>query len=143
MSNVIQTEALNALILSLEEKRMNEFKSLKGYLRLTGESLKPINLIKTAANELTDNRNLRSNLIKAGIGLAVSLLTKKLLDMSKANKTSNMIGNFAELGLNKLAPNQAALIKMAAPIVLGLIFNAIQNKRMKRHHSTSVEHSTS
>jgi len=143
MSSVNQTEALNTIILSLEEKRMNEFRLLKEQLRLTGESLKPVNLIKSAANELTGNSNLRTYLIQAGIGLAVGLLTKKLMATTKTYKSINLVRNIAELGLNKLPANQAALIKMAAPIVLGLIINAIKNRRMKRHHSTGVEYSTS
>ena len=131
MSKNNQAESLNAIILSLEERKTNEFKSLKDHLRLTGESLKPANLLKSAANELTHNKNLKSYLIQAGIGLAVSLLTKKVVDSTRQNKTSAMISNMAELGLNKLTANQIALIKIAAPLVFSLIFNAIKNRKKK------------
>ncbi len=143
MSNVNQSEALNALILSLETKRMNEFGSLKEQLRLTGESLKPVNLIKSAADELTGNSRLKSYLIKAGIGLAAGLLTKKLLTTTKENRATKLVGNIAEMGLNNLTANQYALIKTATPIVIGWIMNAIKNRRIKRHHGNGVEHSTS
>ena len=131
MNNVNQTEALNTLIHSLEERRIIEFKALKEQLRITGESLRPINLIKTAANELTENKNLRTYLIQAGIGLAVTFLTKKLFTSSGSNKTTRFVGNIAETGLNSLTANQAALIRIAAPFVFGMIIDAIKNRRKR------------
>lgn len=138
MNTVNQTAALNAIIHSLEEKRANEFSSLKEQLRLTGQSLKPVNLIKSAANELTGNSNIKSYLIQAGIGLAITLLTKKLLTTAKSSRTTNFVGNMAEMGLNKLTANQVALIKMATPLVLGLIINVIKNRRRRAQKEVIV-----
>ncbi len=143
MSNLNQTEALNEIIHALEEKRMGEFRSLREQLRLTGESLKPVNLIKSAVNEFTGNSNVKSYLIQAGIGLAIGLLTKKILATTKAHQPTNMVGNIVELGMNKLTANHSAIIKVVAPIVLGLIINTIKNRRLKRYHGNGVEHSTS
>jgi hypothetical protein len=136
MNNVATPEALRELIRSLEERRETEFNALKGQLRLAGESLRPVNLIKSAANELTENKNLKSYLIQAGIGLAITLLTKKLFSASKENKATNLVGNFAEMGLNGLTANQAALIKTAAPILIGFIINAIRSRRKKSKEET-------
>lgn len=77
MSTVHQTEALTTMIQSLEARRANELSELKAQLHLTGESMRPVNLIKSAANELTGNKNVKSYLLQAGIGLAVGFLTKK------------------------------------------------------------------
>ena len=131
MHKVSQTETLQAMILSLEEKSRMELDVLKGQLRRAGESLRPVNLIKSAAHELTENKNLKSYLIQAGIGLGITLLTKKIFTASKENKAANLVGNFAEMGLNSLTANQATLIKTAAPILIGLIINAIKNRRKK------------
>lgn len=131
MSTINQTETLNNLIYSLEEKRKGELISLRAQLHLTGESLKPANLIKSAANELTGNKSVKSYLIQAAIGLAIGLITKKVFSSVKTNRSRNLMGNIAEMGLSKLPLNGPAIIRIAAPIVFGLIASAIKNRRRK------------
>ncbi len=131
MNTVKQTEALHSLIRTLEENQKNELILLKSQLRLAGQSLKPANLIKSVSNELTESKNLKAYLIQAGIGLVISLLTKKIVDSARAAKSSNLVGNIAEMGLNGLTANQAALIKTMAPLAIGLIAEVISNKRKK------------
>ena len=132
MSTLSQTEEIAALIQSLEEKQKNELSLLKAQLHLTGESLKPGNLIKSAAKELTGDKNVKSYLIQAGIGLVIGLLTKKLINASQNHRPKNLFGNIAEAGLNKLTLNGPAIIKIATPIIFGFIANAIKNRRRKR-----------
>ena len=131
MSHIQQTAALNSIIHSLEEKRLNELSTLKAQLRLTGESMKPSNLIKTAANELTGNKTIKTALIQAAIGLAIGFATKKIMAANKTSSPSNFIGNMAEMGLHKLTGNRSALIKIAAPIIVGFIVNLIKNRRRR------------
>jgi len=136
MSNTNQSEALNSLILSLEERRTQEFRALKDQLKATGESLKPANLIKSAAEELTGNKQLRTYLIQAGIGLAVSLATKKLLSPAKVSNTSDSTSNIAvslaKLGFKKLTPRHLAIIEMLAPLLIGFVVSAIKRKKKKK-----------
>ncbi|MFZ1677636.1 MAG: hypothetical protein WBP41_01360 [Saprospiraceae bacterium] len=138
MSTVHQTEALTTMIQSLEERRANELSELKAQLHLTGESMKPINLIKSAANELTGNKNVKSYLLQAGIGMAVGLLTKNVVENSKTSRNSKLVGNIAEMGLNNLTANQYAMVKLAAPLVFGLIVNFIKTRREKKAHRKSM-----
>lgn len=134
MSTLNQTKEIADLIHSLEEKRKNELSILKAQLHLTGESLKPGNLIKSAAKELTGDKNVKSYLIQAGIGLVIGLVTKKIVNATHNNnhKPKSLFGNIAEAGLNKLTFNGPAIVKIAAPILFGLIVNAIKNRRKKR-----------
>ncbi|MEP6794359.1 MAG: hypothetical protein ABJB16_08540 [Saprospiraceae bacterium] len=138
MSTVRHTEALNTMIHSLEERRTNELNELKAQLHLTGESMKPVNLIKSAANELTGNKNVKSYLLQAGVGLAVGFLTKKLTEDSKVNRNGKLIGNIAEMGLNNLTANQYSVIKVAAPLLFGLLVNFIKNRREKKARRKSI-----
>ncbi len=132
MSTVHHTEALTTMIQSLEERRLNELSELKAQLHLTGESMKPVNLIKSAANELTGNKNIKSYLLQAGVGLAVGYLTKKLVESSKTNPKSKLIGNIAEMGLNNLTANQYSVVKVAAPLLFGLVVSFIKKRKEKR-----------
>ncbi|MEO6132304.1 MAG: hypothetical protein ABIQ02_10685 [Saprospiraceae bacterium] len=127
MSN--SNETLNALILSLEDQRKQDFQALKQQLKETGESLKPVNLIKSAVGEVTDNKELKSFLIQAGIGIVVSLITKKVISSARQSNTANLVGNVAALGLKRLTPTQAAIIRLAAPVVIGFVLKSIQRMR--------------
>ncbi len=138
MSTVNQTDAITKMIHSLEERRSNELNELKAQLHLTGESMKPVNLIKSAANELTANKNVKSYLLQAGVGLAVGLLTKKLVEDSKVSRNGKLIGNMAEMGLNNLTANQYSMIKVAAPLLIGLVVNFIKTRREKKSNRKSV-----
>lgn len=138
MSTVNQTEALSTMIHSLEERRVKELKELKAQLHLTGESMKPVNLIKSAANELTGNRNVKSYLLQAGVGLAVGLLTKKIAENSKTGSNGKLVGNIAEMGLNNLTANQYGMIKLAAPLLFGIIVSFIKKRKEKRAERKSL-----
>lgn len=138
MSTVNNTEALATMIHSLEERKTNELNELKAQLHLAGESMKPANLIKSAANELTGNKNVKAYLLQAGVGLAVGFLTKKLAEDSKTNRNGKLIGNIAEMGLNNLTANQYSMIKVAAPIFFGLIVNFIKKRKEKRARRKSL-----
>ncbi|HZV68503.1 MAG TPA: hypothetical protein VFG10_03135 [Saprospiraceae bacterium] len=139
MNNTNQSEALNSLILSLEERRTQEFKALKDQLKATGESLKPANLIKSAAEELTGNKQLRTYLLQAGIGLAVSLVTKKFLTPPQGNSTSTIAASISKLGLKKLTPRHIALIEMLAPLLIGFVVSAIKRKKKKKAEKNNLE----
>ncbi|MEP6701193.1 MAG: hypothetical protein ABJA85_07750 [Bacteroidota bacterium] len=131
MSKTNLTDNINALILTLEDQRKQDFQVLKQQLKVTGESLKPVNLIKSAVAEVTGNKELKSYLIQAGIGLAVGFFAKKLLANSKATTTSSLLGSVAAVGLKRLTPTQAALIRLAAPIVFGFVVKTISKIRKK------------
>ncbi|MEP6645880.1 MAG: hypothetical protein ABJC12_02225 [Saprospiraceae bacterium] len=131
MSKAKSTDSINALILSLEHQSKQDFHALKQQLKVTGESLKPVNLIKSAVAEVTGNKELKTYLIQAGVGIALSFFAKKLLVNSKANTASSLIGGAAVLGLKRLTPAQATLIRLAAPIVFGFVVKTIKKIRKK------------
>jgi len=136
MKNDHQTEELNAAIQALEIRRKGELNEMKTQLRLTGQSLKPGNLIKSAISDITTSHHLKSYLIKAGIGLAIGLITKKLTQtrprISEPQKKNNFFSEIADAGMKHLTTKKAAIIETAIPIVAGIIIKAIQNRKRKR-----------
>lgn len=125
-----QTQDIDAAIKALEERRMMELNALKDQLRETGQSLKPANIIKSAVNDLSSNSKLKSYLIKAGIGLAIGLISKRLLKSKKKIQPENHISKILTGGLlGKLSPTQIKLIEIAAPIIIGLVIKAIHSKQ--------------
>jgi len=126
-----QQQDIDAAIKALEERRKIELSALKDQLHETGQSLKPGNIIKSAVSDLTSNSNLKSYLLKAGVGLAIGLISKKLLKSKQKVQPENLVSRIMEKSLGKLSPTQIKLIEFAAPIIIGFIIKAISNKLKK------------
>lgn len=132
MKNDHQTAELDAAIQALEIRRNNELIEMKKQLRLTGQSLKPGNLIKSAVSDIATSSHLKSYLIKAGIGLAIGLITKRLTRPHKPQKKNNLFSEIADAGMKHLSTRRSAIIEAAIPIVAGIIIRVIQNRKKKR-----------
>jgi hypothetical protein len=126
-----QSKDLDSAIKALEERRMMELAALKGQLKETGQSLKPANIIKSAVSDLTSNNNFKSYIMKAAIGLAIGLLSKRLLKSKAKVQPENFVSRIMEKSVGKLSPTQIKLIEFAAPIIIGMIIKAISKKRLK------------
>jgi uncharacterized membrane-anchored protein YhcB (DUF1043 family) len=126
-----QSKDIDTAIKALEERRMMELAALKGQLKETGQSLKPANIIKSAVSDLTSNNNFKSYIMKAAIGLAIGLLSKRLLKSKAKVQPENFVSRVMEKSLGKLSPTQIKLIEFAAPIIIGIIIKAISKKRLK------------
>lgn len=126
-----QSKDIDTAIKALEERRMMELAALKGQLKETGQSLKPANIIKSAVSDLTSNNNFKSYIMKAAIGLAIGLLSKRLLKSKGKAQPENFVSRVMEKSLGKLSPTQIKLIEFAAPIIIGIIIKAISKKRLK------------
>ena len=133
-----QSQDIDAAIKALEERRKIELAALKDQLRETGQSLKPSNIIKSAVSDLASNTNLRSIIIKGAIGLAIGLISKKLLKPNKKIQPENFVSRILEKSTGKLSPTQIKLIEFAAPIIIGLIIKAIRSKRSKPEEEMEI-----
>jgi hypothetical protein len=128
------TENLNHSISLLEKKKEQDFLELKQHLRMTGESLKPANLLKGAVRDITRSSQLKGILIKAGIGLALGLIAKKLVTSQKRNAKNRMLGNALQYGISFLAAKRNNMLKAAGIYVANQVIEAIRERRMKRRH---------
>jgi hypothetical protein len=134
MSKVSPNDSLNENISLLEQKRAAEFNELKQQLRMTGESLKPANLLKGVVKDITGSSQFRSVLIKAGIGLALGFVANKLVTSKSHNKSHRMIGNALQYGISFLAADRGNLLKSAGMFAANSVIQAIRERRMHRRH---------
>lgn len=139
MSKVNPNDELNSNISLLEQKRDKDFLELKQQLRLTGESMKPSNLIKGAVKDISGSSQLRSMLIKAGIGLALGFVAKKLITKQRRNNKNQILGNALQYGISFLAAKRNNLIKAAGIYVANSLIEAIRERRMRRRHLKNGE----
>jgi hypothetical protein len=88
-----ETDALNETIALLEYRQKQELRILKEQFEVTYDSLKPLNIIKNAFNDMTTSSELKGNLINNVIGMSTGYLTKKLLLGSSHNPFKRILGN--------------------------------------------------
>ncbi len=143
MSKINPEDSLSAKIAALEQKKQNEFQSLKQQLRTTGESMKPGNLIKGALRDVTASPQLKSLVIKTVIGLAVGYVAKRLIAKSQKKTKNQVLGNALQYGVTFLASNQGTLLRTAGTALASVLIASIKNRRAKRLHTNGVEQQTS
>ena len=88
-----ETDDLNETIALLEYRQKQELRILKEQFEVTYDSLKPINIIKKAFNDMTTSSELKGNLINNVIGMATGYITKKVIVRSSHNPFKRLLGN--------------------------------------------------
>jgi hypothetical protein len=115
ISSVIE---LRESILLLEIKKANELQLLKDQFKVTYESLKPVNLIKSKINELIESPDLKNNIINTTMGLAAGYLSKKALVGSTHNPLKQLLGTVLQIGVSSLVAKNSDGIKSTAVTLL-------------------------
>lgn len=88
-----ETDDLNETIALLEYRQKQELRILKEQFEVTYDSLKPLNIIKKAFNDMTTSSELKGNLINNVIGMATGYITKKVIVRSSHNPFKRLLGN--------------------------------------------------
>ncbi|MBG6111594.1 hypothetical protein H4V97_000631 [Flavobacterium sp. CG_23.5] len=102
MKKTNETDTLNETISLLEYRQAYELRILKEQFELTYDSLKPLNLIKSAFSEMTTSSELKGNLINNVIGISTGYLTKKLLVGSTHNPFKRILGTAIQFAITNL-----------------------------------------
>lgn len=105
---------LQESILLLETKQHNEKDLLKEQFRLSFDSLKPINLIKDAFEDLTNLSGLKGNALDASLSIATGYLSKKIVVGSSGNVFKNIFGSIVQVAVTSMALKNADEIKSMA-----------------------------
>ena len=97
-----ETEALDAAILVLKDRREQELRALKTQFHVVYEGLKPINLIKSTYEEVTTSPEIKGNIIKHILGLASGFLSKKIIVGTSHNPIKNVLGNLIQVAVGNV-----------------------------------------
>lgn len=102
MKKTNETDTLNETISLLEYRQAYELRILKEQFEVTYDSLKPLNLIKSAFSEMTTSSELKGNLINNVIGISTGYLTKKVLVGSTHNPFKKILGTVLQFAITNL-----------------------------------------
>ncbi|PJB13413.1 MAG: hypothetical protein CO119_01350 [Flavobacteriales bacterium CG_4_9_14_3_um_filter_40_17] len=97
---------LHAAIEELETQQAEEGQQLKQQFRLTYESVKPINLIKSTFREAAESTDLKNNILSTTFGLATGFVSKTAFVGLSSNPMKKLLGNALLFGVtNVIAKN--------------------------------------
>jgi hypothetical protein len=111
MAKISPVETLKESIRLLEIQQAEEREIVKQQLKITYESLKLSNLIKSSLKELTSSTELKGTLFESLTALLTGFITRKILVNSKSNVFTRILGLFMQYGVTTLVARNAETIR--------------------------------
>lgn len=121
MSKQSAVDSLKESIRLLELRQAEEGRLLKEQFRITYESLKPVNLIKSSILELTSSTEVKNNLFESLLAVISAYLSKNIIT-SNSNIFMKIFRVFAHFGLSNLIINNAESIRIYLSNLLSSFF---------------------
>jgi len=123
MEKITNITELNAAILLLENKQYEEELLLKEQFKITYESLKPLNFIRSTFKELVTAPDFKEDLLNTSISLAVGYFSKKLAVGSTNNPFKQILGSFLQMGVTSIVSKNSDDIKSGIQKLITLLFS--------------------
>ncbi len=124
---------LDAAILALEQKQVEQKLGLSRQFKQVKESLSPLNLIKDSLHKLTSGPEFGDNLIKTLTGLGVGVLSKKLFLGSSPGMIKKLLGSILELAATKTTISNVDKIKAYGSAIYKNLFKPHKNGTAHQH----------
>ncbi|CAN5421605.1 hypothetical protein BH10BAC1_BH10BAC1_02290 [soil metagenome] len=105
---------LKESIRCLEIKQAEEGQLLKEQFKVTYESLKPINLIKSTLKEFTSVPDLKSELLNTTVGMAAGYFAKSKLIGDTESPLKKALGTLLQIGVTSVVSKNADNLKSVA-----------------------------
>jgi tRNA(Met) C34 N-acetyltransferase TmcA len=124
MKQINTTAELKEAILELEARRTVEAALLRDQFNQAYESIKPINLIKSAFSEVAASQEIKANVVTTSLGLAAGFLVKKVFQGFSNNPIRRAIGTVIMFGITNVITKHPEKIKSVG----SGIFNMLKSK---------------
>ena len=111
MAKQSAVDSLKESIRLLEIRQVEEGQALKEQFKITYESLKPLNLIKSSLNELTSSVEIKNSLFETIVSILTGYLTKKMMVSSKSNPFMKILGALLQFGVTSIVAKNAESIR--------------------------------
>jgi hypothetical protein len=111
MAKQSAVDSLKESIRMLEIRQAEEGKILKEQFKITYESLKPVNLIKSSMKELVNSTEIKNSLFEAIVSVVSGYLTKKFIVRSKSNIFMKLLGVLLQFGVTNVVSKNSETIR--------------------------------
>jgi len=104
---------LRATIEMLEKRQETEGRILHEHFLRTYDSMRPVNLIKSAFNEMTESEELKDHLVSSGVGLVAGHISKRAYDAASGNQNGSLTGTAIQFGVTNLVARHPEMLMAA------------------------------
>ena len=111
MAQQTAKEALQESIHQLEIRQAEEGEQLKEQFKITYESLKFVNLIKSSIRDLTESVEIKNTLFESIVSVFSGYVTQKLMVSSKSNPFKKIMALILQFGVTNLVAKNAEVIR--------------------------------
>lgn len=121
MQTIVTESDLRNAILQLESRQADENILMKAQFLIAVESIKPINLIKSAFIEATESEDLQANFVNTSIGLSAGYVSKMLFQGISHGPLRKIIGTVIMFGIKNLVAQNPETVKTGGRIFFKII----------------------
>jgi len=121
-------DSLRESIRLLEIRQAEEGKILKEHLRLTYDSLKPVNLLKSTIRDISGSIEIRSGLLETIISILSGYFTQKMIVRPGSNVLTRILGTLMQFGVAGFVAKNAESIRAYLNRLFDKINLFIENK---------------
>lgn len=128
MQTINSTADLKNAIQLLEAEHAANGKQLKAHFNATYESFKPVNLIRTALNDITSSPHMFDNIVGTTVGLAAGLVSNLVFKGLAGPGIRRVISPVLQSGVTSFVAKHTGSLRTVGEIALLRIF---RNKKVK------------
>ena len=118
MQNITSTAALKNAIQLLEVEQGAKGQLLKAQFYVTYESLKPVNLLKSALHDISSSPFLIHNILSTAMGIASGFLTNKIFVGASGNMIRKLLGSVLQFGVTNVVAQHPDTLKSYGQMIL-------------------------
>lgn len=118
MQNITSTVSLKSAIQLLESEQAQKGQLLKAELYIVYESLKPVNLVKNALQDISSSPYLIDNILSTALGIASGFLTNKIFIGRSGNIVRNLLGSILQFGVSNTVAQHPEAIKSLGQVIM-------------------------
>jgi hypothetical protein len=134
MQKINSAAALRDAIVQLEIVHAEEGKILKQQFHLAYESIKPLNLIKSAFKEAITSPDFKDNIFNTSVGLAAGYLSKLLFVNVSRNPIRKLLGIALQFGITQVVAKKPEAIKSVGKGLMKIISSKPAADSLNEHH---------
>jgi len=122
MNNITSISDIRNAIVLLETEQEVKGQQLRQQFQLTYEALKPVNLLKSAVQEIASTPLLSANILGTTTGVALGYLARKIIVGATGGFFRSIFGSVLQFGVTNLIARHPAEIKTFSQFVNKSLF---------------------
>jgi hypothetical protein len=137
-SHISSGSQLREAIERLESRQQEEGRVLHEHFLRTYESMRPVNLIRSALHEVTESEELKEHLVSSGVGLVAGHVSKKVYDGVNGNTSGSLTGTAIQFGVTNLVARNPEVVMAAGRGLFTWAYAAWKNREREEEHYQDV-----